>query len=91
MKKRKNYVQDEIIQENDIVRCIVTLKNGMHKTIRFAVDKFRMMFAAVKQIKVVPLLPDRYRNFLTELEINPYQIDGCKFINERTGEMFLSL
>jgi hypothetical protein len=91
MKKKKNFVQDEIIEENDIVRCIVTLNNGMHKTVRLAVDKFRTLFLAIKQALGFPFLQDRYRNFLTELEINPYQIDGCKFINERTGELILSL
>lgn len=84
-------MQEEVIHENDIVRCIVELKNGLHKTVRVAVDKFRMMFMAVKQLQGFPFITDRYRNFLRELEINPYQIQGCKFINERTGELFLSL
>lgn len=83
--------QAEVIHENDIVKCIVELKNGLHKTVRVAVDKFRMMFMAVKQLQVFPFLADRYRKFLTDLDINPYQIQGCKFINERTGELFLSL
>lgn len=90
MKKRR-FLQDEVVRENDIVRCIVVLTNGMHKTLRFAVDKFRTLLAAIKQATTFPLLSDRYRDFLCENGLNPYQISGCKFINERTGELILDL
>lgn len=88
-KRRFLFLND--VRDNDIFKCIVTLKNGMHKTVRFAIDKVQKMIVAVRQIQRFPLLSDRYRDFLYDLEINPYQIESCKFINERTGELFLSL
>ena len=88
-KRRFLFLND--VRDNDIFKCIVTLKNGMHKTVRFAIDKVQKMIVAVRQIQRFPFLSDRYRDFLYGLEINPYQIESCKFINERTGELFLSL
>ena len=79
------------VRDNDIFKCIVTLKNGMHKTVRFAIDKVQKMVVAVRQVQRFSMLSDRYKNFLAEYEINPYQIQSCKFLNERTGEELLSL
>jgi len=88
-KRRFLWLND--VRDNDIFKCIVTLKNGMHKTRRFAIDKVQKMIVAVRQLKQCSLLSERYRSFLLELEINPYQIKSCKILNERTGKEFLSL
>lgn len=88
-KRRFLWLNDD--HDNDIFKCIVTLKNGLHKTVRFAIDKVQMMVVAVRSVQRFSLLNDRYRKFLLDLEINPYQIKSCKFLNERTGKEFLSL
>lgn len=74
-----------------IFRCIVTLKNGFHKTLRMTIDKVATFNAAFKQVKENGLLSSRYVEFLKAMDLNGYDIQSCKFINESTGELFLSL
>lgn len=79
------------IRTTAIFRCIVTLSNGFHKTVRMTIDKVARMAAAVRQLRDMPWLTDRYSEMFDELEINPKDFVSCKFINERTGESYLEL
>jgi len=84
-------MKKKLFATNAIFRCIVTLKNGFHKTLRLTIDKVAMFNAAFKQVKEVGLLNARYTEFMKKIELNGYEIKSCKFFNERTGELFLSL
>lgn len=85
---KKNY---SALRTIAIFKCIITLKNGMHRVLRLTIDKVAQMNAAVRQVKQFGMLHERYQRFMKSLNINPYQVDGCKFVNERTGEVLLSL
>lgn len=74
-----------------IFRCVIKFKNGFHKTIRMTIDKVATLNAAIKQVKEIGLLNRRYLEFFQQMEVNGYDVDGCRIINERTGELFLSL
>ena len=74
-----------------IFRCIVTLKNGFHKILRLTIDKVATFNAAFKQVKENGLLCSRYVEFMKTMDLDGYEIHSCKFVNERTGELFLSL
>ena len=74
-----------------IFKCIITLKNGAHKIVRMTIDKVASVTCAVRDLKNIGLVSKRHIEILKELEIQAYQIAGCRFINERTGQELLSL
>ena len=83
--------QNKLFKTTAIFKCILTLKNGSHKIVRMATDKVASVACAVRDLKNIGLVSKRHIEILKELEIQAYQIAGCRFINERTGQELLSL
>lgn len=84
----------KIRRNSAIFRCVVTLKNGLHKTLRLTIDKVAKMCAAVRQMRELPELSwmnERYSQFFDKYGIVPSQFSAAKFINERTGEELVSI
>ena len=53
-----------------IFKCIVTLKNGFHKTLRMQVNKVAQLVAALRQLKQMPWLNNRYESLFREYDID---------------------
>lgn len=83
--------QNKLFKTTAIFKCIITLKNGAHKIVRMTIDKVASVTCAVRDLKSIGLVSKRHIEILKELEIQAYQIAGCRFINERTGQELLSL
>ena len=83
--------QNKLFKTTAIFKCIITLKNGAHKIVRMTIDKVASVTCAVRDLKNVGLVSKRHIEILKEFEIQAYQIAGCRFINERTGQELLSL
>ena len=83
--------QNKLFRTSAIFKCIITLKNGAHKIVRMTIDKVAAVTCAVRDLKNVGIVSKRHVDFLNEMEIQAYQIAGCRFINERTGQELLSL
>ena len=83
--------QNKLFKTTAIFKCIITLKNGAHKIVRMTIDKVASVACAVRDLKNIGLVSKRHIEILNELEIQAYQIAGCRFINERTGQELLSL
>lgn len=83
--------QNKLFKTTAIFKCIITLKNGAHKIVRMTIDKVASVTCAVRDLKNIGLVSKRHIEILKELEIQAYQIAGCRFINERTGQELLSL
>jgi len=83
--------QNKLFKTTAIFKCIITLKNGAHKTVRMTIDKVASVTCAVRDLKSIGLVSKRHIEILKELEIQAYQIAECRFINERTGQELLSL
>ena len=84
MKKR-------ILRTTAIFRCIITMQDGFHKTVRMTVDKVAKMCSALKELRESPWLTRRYEDFFHEIGIDFRQVARCKFINERTNEVLLEI
>lgn len=91
MKKELNNKSHKLFRTTATFRCIITLKNGFHKIVRMSIDKVATLNAAIKSVKEVGLLTKRYTEFLTNLELNAYDILSCKIVNERTGVELLTI
>lgn len=87
MKKRNVMMR----RNSAIFRCVVTLKNGFHKTLRLTIDKVAKMCAAVRQMRELPWLTERYEQFFEKYGIVPSEFSSAKFINERTGDELVSI
>lgn len=83
--------QNKLFKTTAIFKCIITLKNGAHKIVRMTIDKVASVTCAVRDLKNVGIVSKRHIEILKELEVQAYQIAGCRFINERTGQELLSL
>ena len=83
--------QNKLFKTTAIFKCIITLKNGAHKIVRLTIDKVASVTCAVRDLKNVGIVSKRHVDLLRQLEIQAYQIAGCRFINERTGQELLSL
>ena len=83
--------QNKLFKTTAIFKCIITLKNGAHKIVRMTIDKVASVTCAVRDLKNIGLVSKRHIEILKELEVQAYQIAGCRFINERTGQELLSL
>ena len=83
--------QNKLFKTTAIFKCIITLKNGAHKIVRMTIDKVASVTCAVRDLKSIGLVSKRHVDLLKQLEIQAYQIAGCRFINERTGQELLSL
>lgn len=83
--------QNKLFRTTAIFKCIITLKNGAHKIVRMTIDKVASVTCAVRDLKNVGIVSKRHVDLLKQLEIQAYQIAGCRFINERTGQELLSL
>ena len=83
--------QNKLFKTTAIFKCIITLKNGAHKIVRMTIDKVASVTCAVRDLKNVGIVSKRHVYLLKQLEIQAYQIAGCRFINERTGQELLSL
>lgn len=83
--------QNKLFKTTAIFKCIITLKNGAHKIVRMTIDKVASVAYAVRDLKNVGIVSKRHVDLLRQLEIQVYQIAGCRFINERTGQELLSL
>ena len=83
--------QNKLFKTTAIFKCIITLKNGAHKIVRMTIDKVASVTCAVRDLKNVGIVSKRHVDILKQLEIQAYQIAGCRFINERTGQELLSL
>lgn len=83
--------QNKLFKTTAIFKCIITLKNGAHKIVRMTIDKVASVTCAVRDLKSIGLVSKRHIEILKKLEIQAYQIAGCRFINERTGQELLSL
>ncbi|MBQ9655947.1 MAG: hypothetical protein IJV38_07990 [Prevotella sp.] len=83
--------QNKLFKTTAIFKCIITLKNGAHKIVRMTIDKVASVICAVRDLKNVGIVSKRHVDLLKQLEIQAYQIAGCRFINERTGQELLSL
>ncbi len=83
--------QNKLFKTTAIFKCIITLKNGAHKIVRMTIDKVASVTCAVRDLKNVGIVSKRHVDLLKQLEIQAYQIAGCRFINERTGQELLSL
>lgn len=83
--------QNKLFKTTAIFKCIITLKNGAHKIVRMTIDKVASVTCAVRDLKSVGIVSKRHVDLLRQLEIQAYQIAGCRFINERTGQELLSL
>lgn len=83
--------QNKLFKTTAIFKCIITLKNGAHKIVRLTIDKVASVTCAVRDLKNVGIVSKRHVDLLKQLEIQAYQIAGCRFINERTGQELLSL
>lgn len=83
--------QNKLFKTTAIFKCIITLKNGAHKIVRMTIDKVASVTCAVRDLKNVGIVSKRHIDLLKQLEIQAYQIAGCRFINERTGQELLSL
>ena len=75
-----------------IFKCIVTLKSGTHRIIRMTIDKVAKFVNLFKEQQTNVFNDESYLFFLSEDEaLLMASVAGAKFINERTGEEFLSL
>lgn len=74
-----------------IFKCIVTLKNGAHRILRMSIDKVARMTAAIRELRMSPFMRQRYVDFFEDYDINAYDVEACRFINERTGQVLLSI
>lgn len=83
--------QNKLFKTTAIFKCIITLKNGAHKIVRMTIDKVASVTCVVRDLKNVGIVSKRHIEILKELEVQAYQIAGCRFINERTGQELLSL
>lgn len=83
--------QNKLFKTTAIFKCIITLKNGAHKIVRMTIDMVASVTCAVRDLKNIGLVSKRHIEILKELEIQAYQIAGCRFINECTGQELLSL
>ena len=83
--------QNKLFKTTAIFKCIITLKNGAHKIVRMTIDKVASVTCAVRDLKNVGIVSKRHVDLLKQLEIQAYQIAGCRCINERTGQELLSL
>jgi len=85
---RKRIINPEL-KTTAIFKCIVTLKNGLHKTVRMTVEKVTTFFTALRMLKESPWLTSRYEEFFREIGIDFRDISHCKFINERTRDVLI--
>ncbi len=83
--------QNNLFKTTAIFKCIITLKSGAHKIVRMTIDKVAAVTCAVRDLKNVGIVSKHHVDFLRDMEIQAYQIVGCRFINERTGQELLSL
>lgn len=75
-----------------IFKCIVTLKSGAHRIIRMTIDKVAEFVNLFKEQQANVFNNESYLFDLSEDEaLLMASVAGAKFINERTGEEFLSL
>ena len=75
-----------------IFKCIVTLKSGAHRIIRMTIDKVAKFVNLFKEQQANVFNNESYLFDLSEDEaLLMASVAGAKFINERTGEEFLSL
>ena len=75
-----------------IFKCIVTLKSGAHRIIRMTIDKVAEFVNLFKEQQANVFNNESYLFDLSEDEARLMaSVAGAKFINERTGEEFLSL
>jgi len=75
-----------------IFKCIVTLKSGAHRIIRMTIDKVAKFVNLFKEQQANLFKNESYLFDLSEDEaLLMASVAGAKFINERTGEEFLSL
>jgi len=89
-------MKKNVLKTTAYFRCIVTLQNGFHRTLRLSIDKVAKFVAAIRQLVAIknfdaPWLTERYENFFKEIELCPADFLAAKFINERDGSELLSL
>ena len=82
---------NKIIRTTAVFKCVVTLRNGMHKIVRMTIDKVAQFAAAMRQIRESPWLTARYEQFFDSIDVDWRQIRSCKFINERTMETLIEI
>lgn len=81
-----------MIRTTAIFKCIVTLKSGAHRIIRMTIDKVAKFVNLFKEQQTNVFKDESYLFDLSEDEaLLMASVAGAKFINERTGEEFLSL
>ena len=90
--KKYDMKQRKIMRTTAIFRCIVTLKSGARKIIRMTIDKVAKFVYLFRSQQKNPFNNESYLFGLCEDEyLLMASVEGAKFINERTGEEFLSL
>lgn len=82
---------NKIVRTTAVFKCVVTLRNGMHKIVRMTIDKVAQFAAAMRQVRESPWLTARDEQFFDSIDVDWRQIRSCKFINERTMETLIGI
>ena len=75
-----------------IFKCIITLKSGARKIIRMTIDKVAKFVTLFREQQELAFKNESYLfKFSADECLLMSAVDGARFINERTGQEFLSL
>lgn len=92
MKQNNAMRENKLFKTTAIFKCIINLKSGTHMIIRLTIDKVARF---VKMFREQQEHIFKNESYLFELPSNECllmsAVTGAKFINERTGQEFLSI
>lgn len=89
---KKNHQEfRSLMRGTRVVKCIITLSNGLHKTIRFTSDRFVFVFSAVRSRCRDLFLTERYERIFREYELIASDCRSFKFLSEQTGQELITL
>lgn len=84
--------QNKLFKTTAIFKCIITLKSGARKIIRMTIDKVAKFVTLFREQQELVFKNESYLFKLSADEcLLMSAVDGARFINERTGQEFLSL
>lgn len=92
MKQDKNAMRENRMKTTAIFKCIITLKSGARKIIRLTIDKVAKFVTLFREQQEHIFKNESYLFELSADEcLLMSAVTGAKFINESTGQEFLSI
>ena len=82
-------MRKSVFRTTAMFRCVITLKNGMHKVVRMTIDKVAHITHEFRELQ--NKLWDDVQLDISGIVISLRDIQKMRFINERTNELLLDV